>query len=443
MKLLHKLTESRRRPSIGRFAGLPYHPVHACRRYDRRIPVLMSGSSQAAQDPHARAWVLFAEEAAGRLARFERNLEQPGVAQADVFREVIAYGANSAFGRAYGFAEITTLKEYRDTVPVSRWSDVAPWIERAQGESEAVLTAEAPLHFERTSGSTSRTKDIPYTPALLSQFQRAIVVWLAKLYEECPEVAGPAWWSLSPDRATPARAANGIPIGSASDAVYLQGSAAEALLTTMIDTQSSLASAHWKTEMLAIVAANEDLALISVWSPTFLSALLGMVVDEDKRAAGLKRMQALLTGRRYRALIDAVETQEFSRLWPRLRVISAWTDGPSEHYAARIAKLFPQAKLVPKGLFATEGIVSLSWGLGEARPLAIESHFMEFLDADGGLRLAEELDEGRRYEPVLTTTGGLYRYALGDRWRKARRSARDVRIQRSRSGGAGFAGTGC
>ena len=120
----------------------------------------MIGSTQAAQDPHGRAWALFAEDAAGRLARFERNLEQRGVAQADVFREVIAYGANSAFGRAYGFAEITTLKEYRDTVPVSRWSGFAPWIERAQGESEAVLTAEAPLLFERTCGSTSRTREI-------------------------------------------------------------------------------------------------------------------------------------------------------------------------------------------------------------------------------------------------------------------------------------------
>jgi len=51
--------------------------------------------------------------------------------------------------------------------------------------------------------------------------------------------------------------------------------------------------------------------------------------------------------------------------------------------------------------------------------LAITSHFFEFAepDSEGGqspLKLAHELEIGRRYSILLTTSGGLYRYRIGD-----------------------------
>ena len=45
------------------------------------------------------------------------------------------------------------------------------------------------------------------------------------------------------------------------------------------------------------------------------------------------------------------------------------------------------------------------------------AHTFEFLDPDGKLRLAHELEQGIAYGVVLTTGGGLYRYRLGDRAR--------------------------
>ena len=361
-----------------------------------------------------QAWDRFSRAAANRLADFESHLRRPAPLQAKLFKEVIAAGSSTAFGRAHGFDNIRTLEQYRAAVPIARWSEVSSWIDRAKSESAAILTAEAPIHFERTSGSTARSKDIPYTPALLEQLQRALVVWLAKLHQSCPEIAGPAWWSLSPMHSEPTTARNGIPIGSLSDAVYLSGGPAEALLETVLDTRASLNCANWRLAMLAQAVACEELALISVWSPTYLGAMLATVMAGDRESNGLREIKGLLPKHRFRALVDAIDKHDFSRLWPKLRVISAWTDGPSEAYAAQIAALFSNAHLVPKGLFATEGIISISWGLDEPRPLAIESHFLEFLDCDGNVQQADELVCGRRYEPVISTGGGLYRYALGD-----------------------------
>ncbi|MDP6946113.1 MAG: GH3 auxin-responsive promoter family protein, partial [Myxococcota bacterium] len=48
---------------------------------------------------------------------------------------------------------------------------------------------------------------------------------------------------------------------------------------------------------------------------------------------------------------------------------------------------------------------------------AVASHFLEFQDVEvaaGRPKLVHEVQEGARYRPILTTSGGLYRYRLGD-----------------------------
>jgi hypothetical protein len=42
------------------------------------------------------------------------------------------------------------------------------------------------------------------------------------------------------------------------------------------------------------------------------------------------------------------------------------------------------------------------------------SHFFEFIDKNGDVRLKDQLDIGGEYEVVITTSGGLYRYNMGD-----------------------------
>jgi hypothetical protein len=76
--------------------------------------------------------------------------------------------------------------------------------------------------------------------------------------------------------------------------------------------------------------------------------------------------------------------------------------------------LLPNVAIEPKGLLATEAFVSFPYR-DDLSALALGSHFFEFLDADtGDLALAQELEPGRTYSVVVTTSGGLYRYRLGD-----------------------------
>ena len=74
--------------------------------------------------------------------------------------------------------------------------------------------------------------------------------------------------------------------------------------------------------------------------------------------------------------------------------------------------MLPRVHIQPKGLLATEAIVTLPFRC--LTPLAVRSHFFEFL-RDGRPYLAHQLVPGEVYSVVVTTGGGLYRYRLEDK----------------------------
>ena len=114
-------------------------------------------------------------------------------------------------------------------------------------------------------------------------------------------------------------------------------------------------------------------------------------------------------------------SQKLNACWPQLALISCWADASSAMYVPPLQAILPQAVLQPKGLLATEGIVSFPMVCATGCVLALRSHFFEFVDVrtDKQLQpqeicLADELELHRRYRVVMTTGGGLYRYDLGD-----------------------------
>jgi hypothetical protein len=183
----------------------------------------------------------------------------------------------------------------------------------------------------------------------------------------------------------------------------------------MLDTSSAISnSENWRRATLLRLIESTQLRMLSVWSPTFLSAVIEPLLNAAQRAATMDWLCERLSTPRRTALRRALDAGDFEQLWPELQIISCWMDGPSRDYAQKLADLFPRCRLVPKGLFATEGVVSIPWGITNQCPLAIDSHVLEFLDASGEVHAAHELLDGHQYQPLLTTSGGLYRYCLGD-----------------------------
>ena len=103
--------------------------------------------------------------------------------------------------------------------------------------------------------------------------------------------------------------------------------------------------------------------------------------------------------------------------WPGLQVISCWDQGASRPYADALRAQFPGVRVQGKGLLATEGVVSIPLHDLAMPVLAVDSAFFEFQDDAGRVCLPAETAAGGEYHVIITTDGGLYRYALGDRVR--------------------------
>jgi hypothetical protein len=328
---------------------------------------------------NARAW-----------QRHRRALRDPRRFQEEILQRTLRRNADTEFGRRHQYAKIRSLEEFRDAVPVRSYDEFEPWIEGIRRGRSRVLTSEPVLMMEKTSGSSGPSKYIPYTRTLRREFQEAIGAWMFDLFTSRPALLrGAQYWSISPAAREKDTTPGGIPVGFDEDTEYLGGlerrcagwvMAVPGGVGRIPDMEEN------RRVTLEHLARRRDLRFISVWNPSFLTILM------RRLPAGLRPKD----------------------LWPRLALISCWTRAAAARFVPEMRSLFPGVEVQGKGLIATEGVVSFPLvGRPGAVP-ALTSHFMEFLGEDGRPRLGDELAVGSRYSVVLTTGGGLARYALGD-----------------------------
>jgi hypothetical protein len=386
------------------------------------------------------AWML---KCAGEARVFHRATFRVAETQADVLAEIVRRNRESEFGRAHGFRHIRDERDFRRQVPLSCYEDYASAVERIASGRSGVLTRERVELLEPTSGTTGGEKLIPCTASLRRQFQRAVAVWIADLFRHRPALRqGRAYWSISPALGGRRLTAGGIPIGFDDDAAYL-GTLERFALNRLLVVPAAVARLGsleaFRYCTLFYLLAAEDLALVSVWNPTFLTALLTPLEKWHERlcldlSRGTPRPPGSLPAeiggelrqRRdphraaaLRAIFRSAAplAEQLPRIWPRLGLISCWADAAATRGVDEVRDLYPDVELQPKGLLATEGCVSFPL-LGRPAPvLALRSHFFEFQEVNDGptdCRLAHELDAGHHYRVMLTTAGGLYRYQLRD-----------------------------
>ncbi len=366
--------------------------------------------------------------------RFESAMMDPEQAQRERLRRILKYHAQTEFGRAHGFSNIRRAEDYQTAVPVSDELDYQPWLEAAASGKPDVLTPGKPLALLPTSGTHGAAKLIPWTRGLKREFDAALGPWIHGFMREHPRAwQGSVYWSLSPPVWPCKQNATGIRIGFDTDASYLPA-AVRPLLGAVFAVPSSVPGLRdplqWRYATLLHLLAAADLSMISVWSPTFLTALLEPLAGcwddllrdlETGRFSAINGFSPPRNGRRraaeLRGLAEGGALPDLRRIWPRLAAISCWTDAAAREPARQLAACFGGAPIVRKGLVATEGVVSIPWPGAEAPALAINSHFYEFIDLAGKVHPSWDLRAGETYSVLLTTGGGLYRYRLGDRIR--------------------------
>ena len=378
-------------------------------------------------------------------ARFGDALQHPAQTQLGLLQRQLYENRDSAYGKAHGFSNIGSYEEFAKRVPLSNYELLEPWINRIVNGEGCVLTGQPVSHLLPTSGSIGPRKLIPFTASLQKDFNQAIGPWIVDLYRQHPSlVLGSAYWCITPATGSagilPASSSEqsarsgdpkSVPIGFDDDAAYLGGlrkSLVRGVMAVPRQLQHVTDMEDFKYLTLLCLLRRADLRLISIWHPSFLRLLLNALESDwecllhDIETGGCRHENGLsapvlqaLNARpmpQRAAELSRTDPRKPETVWPDVRVISCWGDGNAEHEADSLQELFPRALIQRKGLLATEAFVTIPFA--GCRPIAIRSHFFEFMDEQGRLHLAHELREGPVYEVIVTTSGGLWRYRIGD-----------------------------
>jgi hypothetical protein len=350
-----------------------------------------------------------------------------------IFKTILKKNKNKKFLKNF----INNDKEKPNELPLTTWQDYVPYVQEIMLHGNNELCNDEILLLEPTSGTSSATKYIPYTKGLQEEFKKAILPWLCGLYLRCPGLLFcTQYWSISPSVTKVMVSQNNhVPVGFESDTQYLGTKSSKIFgkIMAVPDQLKHLSDFRaWSYLTGYYLLRNRKLGMISIWHPTFLTILLdeirknfnslladieqgeisielGLIYPEGKftfrpdkrRAAELK-------------ILNINDPDIFLKIWKNLKVISCWADNPQEPGLIEISKIFPGIWIQPKGMVATEGIFSFPFGRTYGIP-AFRSHFLEFVDLkDNKLKTLNQIEKGEKYELVITTGGGLYRYKMND-----------------------------
>jgi len=372
-----------------------------------------------------------------------RASHEPRQTQERILCRLLKENSGCRYGEQWRFDSIDSVKTYQELVPIVTYDELEPWIERIKQGERGVLTAEPVLMMEKTGGSAAPAKYIPYTATLRREFQTAVSTWLYDLYSHRPRMlSGGAYWSISPTVGEPETTAGGLPVGFGDDVEYFGRMAQWVLGQLLVVPHGVSRIPDIETNRyvtLRFLLAHPQLRFVSVWNPSFLTLLFKSLAQFTPQL-----LQDIRTGRLTppRTLPAELETSLLSHLrpdarradqlaelqkrhgslrsediWPDLRLISCWTSAAAGHFLPELQALFPQSEVQGKGLLATEGVVTIPLTGHPGAAVALNSHFYEFIDIEAPAvrpRLVDELEPDHTYAVLISTGGGLYRYALQD-----------------------------
>ncbi|MBI5247646.1 MAG: GH3 auxin-responsive promoter family protein [Elusimicrobia bacterium] len=357
-----------------------------------------------------------------RLA-FERALRDPRKAQDAVLARVLKSLSETSYGRERGLKPEDDYASFAAKLPIVDYDALKPYVEEQKSTEASILFEGSARFYERTSGSSGGSKDIPYGDRLWSSFQRAFSLWLGDLLLNGPRLkTGRCWISVSPWAEPGKKTAKGVRIGLDDDGEYVKGWLGKVLRlfwTVPSAVRHICDPDEYKLAVATYLLADAELEIVSVWNPTLFLLMLDTIVDS--RDVLLKRLAQRGTGAaRLDALCSALSAParkdvDWGLVWPELKLISSWDMAEAARPAAALAALFPHASFQGKGHLATESPVTIPWiDSCFCLPL-VDSVFFEFADASGKILRLHELKTGAEYDLIVTPEGGFARYRLGDR----------------------------
>ena len=351
---------------------------------------------------------------------FHENCFHLQAAQSQKLKNYINSNSATQFGKQFKFHSINSYSDFQKLVPIHEWEDIEPWVSLIKKGDQNILTKQHVELFEETSGTSSFSKLIPYTATLKKEIQQGVGAWMVALFKNNRAAfEGSAYWSISPPLKKKENTIGGIPIGIEDDKDYFNH-VTKFLLNKIIAVPSEIKSETnvdlFYSQTFEHLLLKEDLSFISVWSPTFFLQMDNFMKHHKTELLEILIKKKGNKNKRIQFLKERLSSDfSWKDIWPQLNVLSCWTDAQSALWIDNVKEVAGAVYIQGKGLLSTEGISSIPILKDRSPVLSVNSHFYEFRDTDSNeIFLAQQLKKNAVYEIILTTGGGLYRYASAD-----------------------------
>lgn len=336
-----------------------------------------------------------------RIDRIEHFMKNPVETQMTVFSDLIQSARYTEWGVQYRYAQIKTIDEFQQQVPVSTYESLYPYIERVLKGEPNVLWPTATEWFSKSSGTTNaRSKYLPVTPEALEDCHymggKDVMTLLITNYPETKVFEGKGLsigGTLHENPFNPDFQAGDI------SAIIMQNLPAwgQFLRTPPIEV-ALLDKWEEKMEKMSAICAEENVTSI-LGVPTWAIVLLDRIMHER----GAKNML---------------------EVWPDFEVFVHGAVSFQPYRELFKTKYFPSEKVkyletynASEGFFAVQDDLSR---VGEMLLMLDYGIFYEFIPMDQldepfpkALTL-DQVELDTNYALVISTNAGLWRYMIGD-----------------------------
>jgi len=423
----------------------------------REIRDMMGPYFDLIEPPDPDRKFLSREEIDGIISYVRETIDGPEEAHAgkpagdtmEVLVDILRSAERSEIGENWGFDRIRSHDAYESEIPVNTYDTFSPMIDlmRRIGESD-ILFCEPGAGYAVTTGTMNTPRWIPYTERALGKFTDMCRDILANRGGEdgsCFLIAG----SVRGDR----KLADGTYPDSITGAViqkmrkefsydsHRSGETEGIRLTGPEELYFLKAPADQRYLGLLFALLDRDVSMIAApFTWTLLCSFIYLERNHEKLTRDIE--QGTLDGaswlsseekRRYRALFDAdperaeelcgifekgFDEPVIPKIWPKCRRVTAGGSADFLIYKRHLMRYTGSVPVSDGAHAASEAIIGRECGDGLFRLEYGESYF-EFIpeDREEGSQnalAAEELEEGRYYDVILTNRSGLYRYDLRD-----------------------------
>ena len=376
--------------------------------------------------------------------------KNPRQSSEKTLRGILEYAKDTEYGREHHFADILKagsaeelFRLYRENVAVNDYEDLRPYVEKHKHGNPDILFPGKPILYATTSGTTSEPKWIPITKEYLSNiYGKMTKVWLFNFIKNRPRVYSGKILSIV-GKVKEGEAPDGTMFGSVSGVTQRDCPGFVKALYSNPQCVYGIADYNARYYVLMRMGIEQDITLIVTANPSTIVELQNNVnrfyddyvkdIEAGTLNASLKidpeirkELEACLKPNPARAAELRALKERYGQVlpkhyWPNLQILNTWKCGNTKVYLDKFKDSFPAGMLHQEfGYFSSECRFGLVLDDTLNTVLFPHFHYYEFIkeeDLDNPnptYYQLDELEEGKRYCPYVTTYAGLYRYNMND-----------------------------